>query len=89
MVTTFEWINPHALLYVDGKDADGKAGSWKFEMGSPGPGEPRMEKDGFEELRPDHSGWVRREGWEKRGQCPHGEVGGWAEAVRGIPVHPW
>jgi hypothetical protein len=35
-VTTFEWTNPHALLYVDGKDAEGKAGSWKFEMGSPG-----------------------------------------------------
>jgi len=36
IVTTFEWTNPHALLYVDGKDAEGKAGSWKFEMGSPG-----------------------------------------------------
>ena len=36
MVTKFEWTNPHALLYVDGKDAAGKAGSWKFEMGSPG-----------------------------------------------------
>jgi len=36
IVTKFEWINPHALLYVDGKDADGKAGSWEFEMGSPG-----------------------------------------------------
>lgn len=36
VVTRFEWTNPHALLYVDGKDAEGKAGSWKFEMGSPG-----------------------------------------------------
>jgi hypothetical protein len=36
IVTTFEWTNPHALLYVDGKDAVGKAASWKFEMGSPG-----------------------------------------------------
>ena len=36
IVSMFEWINPHALLYVDGKDAGGKAGSWKFEMGSPG-----------------------------------------------------
>jgi hypothetical protein len=35
-VTEFQWINPHALLYVEGKDADGKAGSWKFEMGAPG-----------------------------------------------------
>jgi hypothetical protein len=36
VVTKFEWTNPHALLYVDGRDAGGKAGSWKFEMGSPG-----------------------------------------------------
>ena len=36
IVAKFEWTNPHALLYVDGRDAEGKAGSWKFEMGSPG-----------------------------------------------------
>ena len=36
IVAKFEWTNPHALLYVDGKDAEGKAGKWKFEMGSPG-----------------------------------------------------
>src|ERR1700679_2164642 len=35
-VTSFEWTNPHALLYVDGRDAEGNGGSWKFEMGSPG-----------------------------------------------------
>lgn len=34
-VSKFEWINPHALLYVDGTDSAGKAGSWRFEMGSP------------------------------------------------------
>jgi len=36
IVTKFEWINPHALLYVDGRDAQGKAANWTFEMGSPG-----------------------------------------------------
>ena len=41
VVTKFEWTNPHALLYVDGSDAEGKAGSWKFEMGSPGGPESR------------------------------------------------
>jgi hypothetical protein len=34
-VTKFEWINPHAWLYVDGKDESGKVTSWSFEMGSP------------------------------------------------------
>ena len=36
IVTRFPWTNPHALFYVDGKDAEGKAGRWKFEMGAPG-----------------------------------------------------
>jgi len=36
IVVKFEWVNPHALLYVEGKDAEGKAASWKFEMGAPG-----------------------------------------------------
>jgi hypothetical protein len=29
-VTRFEWTNPHAWLYVDGKEE-----TWSFEMGSP------------------------------------------------------
>ncbi len=35
-VTGFKWTNPHAWLYVDGKDQSGRAASWQFEMGSPG-----------------------------------------------------
>src|SRR5580658_3680611 len=31
-----------------------------------------MEKDGFEEWQADHGGWVRGEGRQKRGRCPHG-----------------
>jgi hypothetical protein len=34
-VTAFKWTNPHAWLYVEGKDQSGKAASWSFEMGSP------------------------------------------------------
>lgn len=34
-VTGFKWTNPHAWLYVDGKDDSGKVVSWHFEMGSP------------------------------------------------------
>ncbi|MEP6963329.1 MAG: DUF6152 family protein, partial [Acidobacteriota bacterium] len=36
VVTSFKWTNPHVWLYIDGKDASGKAGSWGFEMGAPG-----------------------------------------------------
>jgi hypothetical protein len=35
IVTKFEWTNPHAWLYVEGKDENGKTTSWGFEMGSP------------------------------------------------------
>jgi Family of unknown function (DUF6152) len=35
-VTGFEWTNPHAWLYVEGKDDGGKIVSWSFEMGAPG-----------------------------------------------------
>ena len=34
-VTGFKWTNPHAWLYIEGKDDHGKATSWSFEMGSP------------------------------------------------------
>ena len=35
-VTDFQWINPHAWLYVDGRDERGKVTRWSFEMGSVG-----------------------------------------------------
>lgn len=34
-VTKFAWTNPHAWLYVDGKDESLKLTIWRFEMGSP------------------------------------------------------
>ena len=34
-VTKLEWTNPHARLYVDGKDETGKQQVWDFELGPP------------------------------------------------------
>ncbi|HXP85360.1 MAG TPA: DUF6152 family protein [Bryobacteraceae bacterium] len=34
-VTKIEFTNPHAWLYVDVKDADGKVTNWRFELGAP------------------------------------------------------
>src|SRR4029078_538915 len=34
-VTKMEWINPHARIHVDVKDADGKVTNWMVECGSP------------------------------------------------------
>jgi hypothetical protein len=34
-VSRVEWLNPHAFVYVDVTDADGKKATWGCEMGSP------------------------------------------------------
>jgi hypothetical protein len=34
-ITKVEWVNPHAWLYVDVKDADGTVVNWHFELGPP------------------------------------------------------
>jgi hypothetical protein len=34
-VTKVEFTNPHAWLYVDVKDPDGKVTNWRFELGAP------------------------------------------------------
>jgi hypothetical protein len=34
-VTKLEWTNPHARIYIDVKDADGKVVNWECELGSP------------------------------------------------------
>ena len=34
-VTKMKWINPHAWIHIDAKDADGKITNWMVECGSP------------------------------------------------------
>ena len=34
-VTKMEWINPHAWIHIDVKNADGTTTSWMIECGSP------------------------------------------------------
>lgn len=34
-VTKVDWINPHARVYMDVKEADGKVSNWECELGSP------------------------------------------------------
>ena len=34
-VTKVEFVNPHAWIYVDVKDPDGKMTNWRFELGAP------------------------------------------------------
>ncbi len=34
-VTRVEWVNPHAMVYVDVSAPSGKVTNWEFELGSP------------------------------------------------------
>jgi hypothetical protein len=34
-VTKMEWINPHAWLHIDVREADGKVTAWDIELGPP------------------------------------------------------
>ena len=34
-VTEVEWTNPHARVYVEGKDETGETANWNFELVSP------------------------------------------------------
>jgi hypothetical protein len=34
-IARLEWTNPHAWLFIDSKGTDGKAVTWRFEMGAP------------------------------------------------------
>ena len=34
VVTKMEWMNPHARIYVDVKEADGTVSTWNFELGA-------------------------------------------------------
>ena len=35
LTAKMEWTNPHAWLYVDVKEPDGKVVNWRFELGAP------------------------------------------------------
>lgn len=34
-VTSLEWTNPHARIYIDVKDESGKVSNWNLELASP------------------------------------------------------
>lgn len=34
-VTKVDWVNPHIVMFMDVKDADGKVENWKFESNPP------------------------------------------------------
>src|ERR1700694_1572500 len=85
-VTRFEWTNPHAWLYVDGKDASNKVTSWSFEMGSPNGllrrGWRRMELKKGNQITVEANRAKGRQQCGQRRYCHHAR---WPEAIRGLP----
>ena len=63
-VMKIEWTNPHAHLYLEVRDRDGKVANWEFELSSPS----AMMRQGWTRnaLKPGDSitvtGYVAREG---------------------------
>src|SRR5262245_11317035 len=34
-ISKVEWVNPHAWIFINAKEPDGKVTGWRFEMGAP------------------------------------------------------
>lgn len=34
-ISKVEWVNPHAWIFINAKEPDGKTTAWRFEMGAP------------------------------------------------------
>jgi hypothetical protein len=71
MITRVEWINPHAWIYMDVKNAEGQTVPWRVEIAAPG----ALTRAGFEKTLLDfttpitievwpafHDAWVARHG---------------------------
>jgi len=69
-VEKIEWSNPHAVLYINGKDQNGEMKHWTLEMGSPS--------------ALTHAGWTRNtvkmgdqvtvDGWMSKTKKDHANV---------------
>ena len=61
-LTKVDWINPHAFLTVQGKADNGKAETWKVELGSPG----ALTKTGWKRASVKTGDEVEIKGWYAR-----------------------
>ena len=84
-VTKMEWINPHAWIWIDVKDADGKVTNWGGRV----PARPqhafpaRLYKDLDCGRHRDSGGRISRQGRLESRQRPRRDAAGWTQAVLG------
>ena len=65
-ITRVEWINPHAWIHLDVKNAEGQVEPWMFELGGPGPLTRRGFTKNSPELKPGTE--LTAEGFLSKGQ---------------------
>lgn len=61
-VTKFEWKNPHAMVYIDGRDSAGQRGQWTIELG----GMDELMKQGWTRDSIKSKDSVTIEGWRAK-----------------------
>ena len=66
VITRVEWINPHAWIHLDVKNAEGQVERWMFELGGPGPLTRRGFTSDSPELKPGTE--LTAEGFLSKGQ---------------------
>ena len=69
-VSKLEWTNPHAFLYVDAKDENGKMKQWKLEMG----GLAALTRAGWNRTTVKMGDQVTVEGWMSKTQNDRANV---------------
>ena len=82
-----EWTNPHARIYVQGKDETGKDQLWDFELGPPnGLMRNGWRRDSLKQGHRDHGQRLPLQDLGPHRQRAHGEAGGRPPGVRRLVV---
>ena len=61
-VTKVDWANPHAHIFMDAKDSNGKMANWEFELG----GIKKLQSLGWKRNSIKMGDQVTIEGWQAR-----------------------
>ena len=65
-VARMEWTNPHVMIYMDVKGADGKVTRWMVEAASPN----ALSRRGFTKTSVSEGTWVVVEGYQSKDGSP-------------------
>ncbi len=85
-VTEFQWINPHAFIFADLTDDNGKKANWRLELGSLG---MLTKYDGWTSKTVKRGDPIRAQGFVAKDGSPYMSVGRvWLTGGRTLPGKP-